>query len=152
MAVRLSAPRASCPLPPGWFLVLISVRSWVNPQGHSAVGRIRSIERSNDLIGIRTRDLPACSVVPQLTTLPLAPSLNRKKSRFHFNWALGFHNGGYEVYELLSCNAVCVAYCLVALRPWIWRRYVPMKRPWTSTELHGVISDNICFSWYLFAL
>jgi hypothetical protein len=31
-----------------------------------------SIEKSNDLIGNRTRDLPACSIVPQPTTLPLA--------------------------------------------------------------------------------
>jgi hypothetical protein len=44
--------------------------SW--PQGHSAAGRIRSIEKSNDLIGIRTRDLPACSTVPQPTTPPRA--------------------------------------------------------------------------------
>jgi hypothetical protein len=34
------------------------------PQGHSAAGRSRSIENSNDLIGNRTRDLPACRVVP----------------------------------------------------------------------------------------
>jgi hypothetical protein len=36
-------------------------------------GRIRSIEKSNDLIGNRTRDLPACSIVPQSITLPRAP-------------------------------------------------------------------------------
>jgi hypothetical protein len=42
--------------------------SW--PRGHSAAGRIRSIEKSNELIGNRTRDLPACSIVPQPTTLP----------------------------------------------------------------------------------
>jgi hypothetical protein len=30
----------------------------------SAAGRIRSIEKSSDLIGNRTRDLPACSIVP----------------------------------------------------------------------------------------
>jgi hypothetical protein len=33
------------------------------PQDHSAAGRIRLIEKSNDLIGNRTRDLPACNVV-----------------------------------------------------------------------------------------
>jgi hypothetical protein len=37
-------------------------------QGHSAAGRIRSIEKSNDLIENGTRDLPACSII----TLPLA--------------------------------------------------------------------------------
>jgi hypothetical protein len=39
------------------------------PQGHSAAGWIRSTEKSNDLIGNRTRDLPACSIVPQPTTV-----------------------------------------------------------------------------------
>jgi hypothetical protein len=36
-------------------------------QGHSATGRIRSIEKSNGLIGNRTRDIPTCSIVPQPT-------------------------------------------------------------------------------------
>jgi hypothetical protein len=44
----------------------------------SAGGRIRSIEKSGDLIKIQTRDLPACSVVPHPTTLPRAPSYNHK--------------------------------------------------------------------------
>jgi hypothetical protein len=42
-------------------------------QGHSTAARIRPIEKSNDLIGNRTRDLPACSIVPQPNTLPRAP-------------------------------------------------------------------------------
>jgi hypothetical protein len=58
------------PFTPGRFLVLISIRGWVEPQGHIAAGRIRSIEKSNELIGNRTRDHPACSIVPQVTTLP----------------------------------------------------------------------------------
>jgi hypothetical protein len=33
-------------------------------------GRNRSNENSNNLIGNRTRDLPASSIVPQATTLP----------------------------------------------------------------------------------
>jgi hypothetical protein len=43
------------------------------PQGHSATGRIRSIEKSSDLTGIRTHDHSACSIVPQPTMLPRAP-------------------------------------------------------------------------------
>jgi hypothetical protein len=31
------------------------------PQGQSAAARIMSLRNSNDIIGIRTRDLPACS-------------------------------------------------------------------------------------------
>jgi len=35
------------------------------PQGHSEAGRIMSMWNSNDTIGNRTRDLPACSSGPQ---------------------------------------------------------------------------------------
>jgi hypothetical protein len=34
-----------------------------------------STEKSNDLIGNRTYDLPTCSIVPEPTTLPRAPSV-----------------------------------------------------------------------------
>jgi hypothetical protein len=37
-------------------------------QGHSVAGRIRSIEKSNGLIGNQNRDLPACSTVPHPDT------------------------------------------------------------------------------------
>ena len=43
------------------------------PQGHCAAGRIMSMKKSNDTIGNRTRDLPACSAVPQPTAPPRAP-------------------------------------------------------------------------------
>jgi hypothetical protein len=52
----------------------------IEPQGHSAAGRIRSIEKSNDLIRIRSRDLPACSIVLQPTTLPHAPYNQNKET------------------------------------------------------------------------
>jgi hypothetical protein len=50
------------------------------PQGHSAAGRIGSIEKFNDLIGNRNRDLQACCIVPEPTTLPrglTAPSVDK---------------------------------------------------------------------------
>jgi hypothetical protein len=75
MAVRLSALRSGRPLPPpppGSFLEPFSVKRLSWPQDHSAAGRIRYIEKIH-LIGTRTRDLPACSIVPQPTTLPRAP-------------------------------------------------------------------------------
>jgi hypothetical protein len=72
MAVRLSALRAGLPLPPGRFLVLISARGRVDPRAIvrlEGLGKLKKIH----LIEPRTRDLPACSIVPQQTTLPHAP-------------------------------------------------------------------------------
>jgi hypothetical protein len=59
----LSALRTGHLLPPGntpgtHFCYRLS-----RPQGHSATGRIMSLKNSNDTIGNRTRDLPACSAV-----------------------------------------------------------------------------------------
>jgi hypothetical protein len=69
IAVKLPALRAGRPLPPGRFLVFISVTAWVDRQGDIAAGRIRPIEKIH-LIVTQTRYLPACSTVPQPATLP----------------------------------------------------------------------------------
>jgi hypothetical protein len=77
MAVKLSALRAGRPLPPRKIPGTQFCYRLSRPQGHSAAGRMKPIEKSNNLIGNRNRDLPACSVVPQPTTLPRAPLQNR---------------------------------------------------------------------------
>jgi hypothetical protein len=81
MAVRLSALRAGLPLPPGRFMVLISVRGWVHHKAHIAARRIRWIENCNYLIGNRTSDLPACSIVPPTYTLPRAPNIREYQKK-----------------------------------------------------------------------
>jgi hypothetical protein len=72
MEVKLSVLRAGRPLPQkdSWYSFLLEAES---ASGHSAAGMIRSIEKSSDLIGTRTRDLSTYSIVPQPTTLPRAP-------------------------------------------------------------------------------
>jgi hypothetical protein len=74
--VRLWALRTGCiyppPLPgnnPGThFSYRLS-----QTQGHSAAGRIMSMKNCNETIGNQTRDLPACSAVPQTTAPPYIP-------------------------------------------------------------------------------
>jgi hypothetical protein len=44
-----------------------------------AARRIRSIEKSNYLIGNRNRDLPACSIILKPATLPYVPILDNSK-------------------------------------------------------------------------
>jgi hypothetical protein len=72
MTVRLSALCAGRLLPPGRFLVLVSVRGSVDPRAIVRLEGLGIFKKSNNLIGIRTRDLPACSIVPQPTALPRA--------------------------------------------------------------------------------
>ena len=48
------------------------------PKGHSAAGRFMPMKNSNEAIGIRTHDLPTCSVVPQPIELPRTPGLYDK--------------------------------------------------------------------------
>jgi hypothetical protein len=71
---KVVSPTHRSPLPSQEiFLVLISVRGWVDPQGHSAARRIMSLKNSSDTIRNRTRDLPNCSAVPQPTAPPSDP-------------------------------------------------------------------------------
>jgi hypothetical protein len=49
-------------------------------QGQSAAGRIMSTKNSNNIIGNRNRDLPACSAVPQPTALLRDPGKVQRTS------------------------------------------------------------------------
>jgi hypothetical protein len=68
---RPKAPGTLYPQEDSWYSFLLEAESTPGPR----CGWIRSIEKSNDHIGNRTRDLPVCSIVPQPTTLPRAPEL-----------------------------------------------------------------------------
>jgi hypothetical protein len=70
------APAALCP--PGIFVVLFSVTKMSTPQGHSAAGKINSIEQENPMT---TSEMELATfrivAVPQPISLPCAPLNNR---------------------------------------------------------------------------
>jgi hypothetical protein len=63
------------PHPPGRFMVLISLRGWVDPRAIVRLEELGQLKKKIHLIGTRTRDLPSCSIVPQPTTLSHGPIL-----------------------------------------------------------------------------
>ena len=58
------------PLPPGNIPGTYFCYNLNQLQGHGAAGRVKSMINLKDPIGNRTRNLPACSLMPQETALP----------------------------------------------------------------------------------
>jgi hypothetical protein len=61
--------------PPGNIPGINFCKRLSRPQGHSAAGRLMSVKNSNEIAWNRTRDILACSAVPQ-------PNVKVKQSRY----------------------------------------------------------------------
>ena len=60
-------------LPVVFRAVVFKLLVWCGAEGY--VSGLQDVAASNDTIGNRTRDLPACIAVPQITAPPRAPYL-----------------------------------------------------------------------------
>jgi hypothetical protein len=80
------------------------------PQGHSAAGRIRSTENSNDLIRNRTVHVFAFNTVPQPTTLPVRDYFPGGKTAGE--WRLPCRSWSWWGYTSTSPH-VFMALCLI---------------------------------------
>jgi hypothetical protein len=148
MAVRLSASRIGrATFTPRKIPRTHFCRRLSRPQGHSAAGRIRSMEKIH-LSGTRTRDLPACSIVPQPTTLPRAPRctvriLSESKIEFssRFEWSETVDRQRFLVASQtpflpfrVSRKAICKVVSLFKVAPWTDK--LCCLYPDTITALH----------------
>jgi hypothetical protein len=137
MAVSLSLARAGRPLRPRRFLVLISVRSWVDSSVVVRLGWLGHLKKSNDLLGNRTHDLPACSIVPQSNMIShhnrkynlnfcefraVNVSVKFKDSIFVLWRTQGHHPRRYPFKSNCGSSYMCMA-SFTLTHSWSWARH-----------------------------
>jgi hypothetical protein len=120
MAAKLSALCADRPLPPGRFLVLISVRDWVEPR---VIVRLEGLDqtkkKSTYLIGNQTREPPACSIVLQTNYATACPLFqqsmkfigvhvppNQNRSIKLFQWSIWTLSAGDDMLHISNVIAL----------------------------------------------
>jgi hypothetical protein len=142
MAMRLSALRASRPLPPGRFLGLISVRGWVVLRSIlrlEVLGQLRSPVTSSGIEPTTSRLV----VVPQLTTLPRTQSFSIYLRLYYCHcWVavLWLARGNSQRLLPLCCNQFRLG-CRVA--------WMLLALSWLLYSLYdGKMFKLLSMSWY----
>jgi hypothetical protein len=78
--VRFSVLRTGRLYPPRNIAGTHFCKRLIRSQGHIAAGSCTSIKNSNDIIGNRTRDLAACTALPQIICATACPQRQQKKN------------------------------------------------------------------------
>jgi hypothetical protein len=108
------ALRAGSPLPPGRFLVFISVRVSVDPRAIMLLEGLGKLIRSNDLIGNRTRDLPACSICLNQLRCRVPPHHSMDGENHVLN-SYCPNDTSFLVLYVTLCWCVCVSLLVLAI-------------------------------------
>ena len=107
--VMLSGLRTGRIYPPGNFPGTHFCQRLSRPQGRSAAGRIMSMKISNNTIGNRSSDLPACSAVPQ----PTAPPHMQSSSLLYIIYIMVYI---LCIYIYIYSNKLLDCTCVLSLR------------------------------------
>jgi hypothetical protein len=89
--------------PPGKFLVLISVRGWVDPRSVVRLERLGKLKKSTSS-GLEPRDLPTCSIVPQPTTCCTCYFLMKLTPSHYYWYCRECWRLSSDYYKLLWCS------------------------------------------------